>query len=481
MKYLKMKINLKKVIAKTSFLLLVFVQLFGLPFTIYAQTTSEYQYGDLGRAAEYGRQLQQAEYDNQLYEAQKNALMEDADLYSDYLQDLQNSQEQYDSTFNSFIQGAEAAEAAAEQRLNVYNQNLKNTADRTGQPVELLNANGTKRTYIPPKNRTLTPSTAQSGGVPLLYPVKPPNNVSLDNISLDFVSCIGASMAVSATQIPLKILDQLGTYLGTAISDTIQGLASFWTIGSAGAAGKLGGVGFDYTKTVESWDNVGTEIASIQIIPGGDQVAWCLKNIFIGYLTGTVVKWVNEAANEAGAYIRDWEAYVNNIANLSFQKAVGEANVCVDIKGSVNLSALTNWLQSGVGNYPKNRCTITFDQDYEFMLKGNAFNYDSFYNLYANPNNNFLGATLLVNSAAESNMSRAEDKYRTELNWSNGYINWTDENGKIITPGQVIEQKIYSALNMKDQNTIMADTWDEIMFLLYNQIIKSNLSDVLSI
>lgn len=314
-------------------------------------------------------------------------------------------------------------------------------------------------------------------GVSTLYPNGVPGDFNIESFGVDFASCVAGLMAAEALKSGINVLDMLSRTIGNAISDVIKGASQLPFFAAIGLTGKLLGTGNETIETEQEVDESGVDLLKIKMIPASDSIAFCLRNVFIAKLTGSISKWIDSGANKAAIYVEDFETVLNDIAQLSFEQAIGEVNVCANIRSSVDVSALTSWLKMNRGEVISNRCTLVFDREYDLMLRGGAFNLRDFEELAANPNNNILGATLLVNSAAESKNEILEKKYSAELGWTKGFWNWTDDSGKITSPGEMVTQNVLDKLKLPSDNLLLTDDYDQIMLMISNQLIKKIIND----
>ncbi len=312
-------------------------------------------------------------------------------------------------------------------------------------------------------------------GLSGLYPTKLPDTSNgIEDIAIDFTSCIASIYAVNLIKIPIRAVQKILSSIGQGVGDMAVG-SGFWTLGT----GSLAAAPIAEKRTVEDEKKVeetGVTLMGVQIFPAMQSVAFCAKNMLIAYITATVEKWVAEAFAGAATFVEDLQADFNDIMNIAFEEAIGEINVCVHLRATVDLSALANALRLKPAA-PPNRCTFVFDQHAKFMLEGKVFDFDNFESMYLNPNNNVMGAFLAVDSVYNTKYNNYKEKHIIELNWGNGVLPWKDDKGRTVTPGQFVMSKIQKILNKNLDTLSFANEWDEVMFIITNQIIKTNLQD----
>lgn len=314
-------------------------------------------------------------------------------------------------------------------------------------------------------------------GINSLYPAKgTPNEVNLESLGVDAASCLGALMATILVRNAINLISDLGE--GAEDSSWMGKFYAFIFGGGANVSGratvKVTGNGDIEAKEVSR------ELFGIPFFPNDDGIAFCAKNILIAYIQATIIEWANTAFNDAAVFVEDLESTLNEVANIAYRKAIGEVTICANVRANVELSALANLLRSERAPQQKG-CTVSFDRNYYAIMEGRAFNYYDFYKITNDPAASAIGANLAVADRFHTLRNQYERNLLEELGWSNGFWPWKDQYGRTLTPGQVVENKIHKLINLSTDNLVIADEVDEIIFTIFNQLIKVNLSDSLSI
>jgi hypothetical protein len=343
-------------------------------------------------------------------------------------------------------------------------------ADGDGVPDSIQLSGSTQQR----QNQSGRPGTS---GVNVLYPVgiNVENAFDLESGMAEFGSCVGSLYLAEALKIPLIALDNIGDTIAGVIGTAIDGFAPFFAVSApyGDAAGTVG----DNVRDANSVDDEGADILEVEFLPAADSIAFCLKNVVVARMVGAIERWIDEGANNAAAYVEDFQTVLNDIAVISFEQAINDINICADIRGTVNLSAMINWLRTTRGQYSPGRCTLIFDREYELMLRGRAFSYRDFHETTQNPNNNAAGGSLLVASVAEQQRSILDRKYTTELSWSEGFWNWIHPDGRISSPGKLVTSKLLEKISLPDDSLVLEDDYDTIMVMIANQLIQQALAD----
>jgi hypothetical protein len=360
---------------------------------------------------------------------------------------------------------------------NTFNANTGWDSNANGVPDSIeLSETTQQRTNSSGSNNTNTSGTPGLG-YNSLYPAGVPGNFDVESFGVDFVSCIGGLMAVELSKVPLQYLDRLGDYLSRATIAVTRGL-SVHTFGLAGVAGEGAVLGVQDEKAEDSIEKSGVRFGDIPAIPPLDGVAFCLKNVFIARMTAAITDWIDEGANEAAAYVQDFEDLLNDVATISYVQTIGDLNLCVNIRGTVNASVLVNWLSRRRADPNIGQCTLILDREYELIIRGEAWSYERFHQLVSDPRNNALAGTLLLTSRANAKSDLLEKKYTTELGWSEGFWNWVNPNtGVIQSPGQMITNKLFEKLTLQEDSVALSNDYNQIMLMISNQLIKKVIND----
>lgn len=343
-------------------------------------------------------------------------------------------------------------------------------------------------------------------GINPLYPAKgTPNEVNLESLGIDLLSCIGALAVVGLAHQAIDTVKETGERtadaewrtsvvgtLGTIIAASnsggfvpvVGGVAGGGAVAAAAAAisaTTILGPQIDSSGSTQlESKEAGFDVFGLNIGPSKDGIAFCSKQIFIAYLQASIIDWVNNAFNEAAVWVEDLEQTLNDAANIAFKEAIGEVTLCANVKLNVELSALANLLRTERAPERKG-CTVSFDRTYNLILTGQAFDYNRFYNITNDPSASAIGGYLGVESRFTTLRNKYEKVVLTELDWFDGFWPWKDQYGRTLTPGNVIEQKIMKVISWNEDNLILADEMDELIFMIFNQLIKVNLSDSLSV
>lgn len=404
------------------------------------------------------------------------------------------------------------------------NFNLSNTSSiQNTQGTDTLYGNYNTNTRVGNSNTSSNRNYIElRDGINPLFPTKnSPDNVNTEGLVTDGLSCI---LAISATRLASAALSfgqeiaertangvwqdklaekiaaasgdggfgGLGGIVGGAVGSVVPGAGTI--IGSA-VGNAVGGVVNSAVSTVSNAATAATDISTVKTtgstqleikeagfdifgIPAGpslDGIEFCAKNLFIAYLQASIIEWVNNASDKGAAFVEDLEKTINDVANIAYEEAIGEITLCAHVRANVELSALSRLLRSK-DTPERSGCTVELDQEFNLMLQGEAFDYGRFYRLTNDPGGNSMNAFIEFDNQFEGLRKKYEDNLLVELGWSNGFWPWKVD-GRTLTPGQVVEQKLYNALSLNTDNLVIADEMDELIFIIFNQLIKVQLQN----
>ncbi len=311
----------------------------------------------------------------------------------------------------------------------------------------------------------------------LLYPRALPNTTGIQNVATDFVSCVMGIIVVKLAQSVLRGVSLVGSTVGNIFAD-LPIASGFWNVGAmtvpaAVVADKK------VSDPVRRVDEDGVYLFNLLVGPSGENIAFCAKTVVNAYLTATVIKWINEGFNNAALWVEDLASTLSDVYALSYKKAIGDVNLCIDIEASVRTSVDLDFLKTQPVP-PRGGCTIAISERHnlDLMLGGGAYDPGLFAKLYSNPNNNAMGGFLLTTSTANKYSQQNEKVLTRELDWFDGMWPHRDGEGKIVTPGNFIHDKIVRALNLEAEHSALATEWDHVMFMIANQLVKKQLGRV---
>ncbi len=310
----------------------------------------------------------------------------------------------------------------------------------------------------------------------LLYPGSLPNNTNIADLEYvtDFASCIMGIMVVKYANVAIHAVAKLGYDVQEAIAGATKGSSS-WHHGLLNVLFS----GFSQEKVTNAKANVthyGVDVFEIPVMPALEDMAFCAKNVLFAYISASVVKWVNEAVNGAAAWVESLSDQLTNVYALSYRKAIGEVNLCVDIELAVRVGIDLSFLKTQPLP-PRGGCTISIAERHklELMYKEGVYDPNLFAKVYSNPNNNAMGGFMLVDAAANTNAAWNEKTLLEELGWNNGFWPFKDQHGRTVTPGRFIEDKVINALNLETDHSFFANEWDRVIFMITNQIAKQEI------
>ncbi len=308
----------------------------------------------------------------------------------------------------------------------------------------------------------------------LLYPRALPQRITPEDIGVDFISCIAGIMAARMARQVFNKIAVLGHTIQNSISDFNKSGGSFWTFGHTALS--TGAVSISSTiDREESLTRDGIRPLDFPVLPGGDDIVFCAKQVAFAYLSATVIHWINTAFNEGAIWVEDLAASLSRSASLSFKRAIGDVNLCVDLEASVALSLDLSFLKTQPVA-PRTGCTISINErrDLELMFQGLGHDPVLFNELYANPMNNAMGSFLMADYVARKYTEHDQNIILTELSWNDGW--WPFKiDGRTVTPGAMVRQKVIDVLKLPSEHEALTSNWDQAIFMITNQLVKNRL------
>jgi len=216
------------------------------------------------------------------------------------------------------------------------------------------------------------------------------------------------------------------------------------------------------------------------VVPSWDAIGFCLVNAIIDYIGQATVEWINNGFQDGGpVFVNDPKNFFMNIADEQAGQFLGEISdglLCspfkLDIQAGIRTRANRNF-----GD--ESKCTFTeVSGNIENFLSGKTFSYEDFLSVTQNPANNPYGAEALATAELNARIVNAQGQEKVLLDWGKGFLSFKDENGKVTSPGSIIEAQVNSRLDNPNQRLLIADEFDEIITALVNQLLKIAVNEI---
>jgi len=267
-----------------------------------------------------------------------------------------------------------------------------------------------------------------------------------------------------------------------------------------------------------------------------DNFAWVAANVAIQSISSSVVDWINNGFDGSPAFVQNLKGHFNDLANATFEDMLKifdiEDFVCSSfsarLKNSFNIQLAINTGRFGKTAeenqfFKKAQCTI------DSALKNIGSTADAFKNdfsqggwpawlLTINDSNNEIGAKIMWEEELWRRQNEAATYDSKELGFGNGFMSWKKkcgeydtpdkkepnyydadggfggtpdqydndnvfggncmdpDEGKIQTPGSVIEDRLNKSLGLAEGRLQVADELNEIVSALFSQLSQQVLS-----
>lgn len=222
----------------------------------------------------------------------------------------------------------------------------------------------------------------------------------------------------------------------------------------------------------------------------GDGIAYALINGIIENLIQSVTQWVASGFEGKPAFVENLSKFVGNFVDETVGDFIWESDalnfVCSPFQLNIKMALDIQYGgldgeggADGWRNYQKAKCTLSGSianmESATAMSKG----LDNWFNITMRENNNIYGAVGVARAGLSANVLGKTQTETTVLSFGDGFLSKKDpETGKIITPGQTIQQGIANTLNIPNERLAFADEINELIGALLTQLARGVLSEV---
>lgn len=270
-------------------------------------------------------------------------------------------------------------------------------------------------------------------------------------VSSSFASCLGSSAITNIVK------NQISTVLSSSLDVFRVPINS--PIEEAKESGSLATAGL-------SWDQMG----------------WCLANSLVEAISASTVNWINSGFQGNPAFVDDPGQFFGDIADIqagAFLNEITSGLACTPIQDLVRINIASSY-NSSISPYGE-RAACTFSGisgNLEQFMAGESFSWQDWISYTQNPYNNPYGATVYSEIELAQRIRANVDIQSQILDWGSGFLSKKDENGKIVSPGKVIENQVNERLFSGQRRLEIADEFNEVVEALVGQLIKMAVSEM---
>lgn len=213
-----------------------------------------------------------------------------------------------------------------------------------------------------------------------------------------------------------------------------------------------------------------------------DQMGWCLANSLVEAISASTVNWINSGFQGNPAFVEDPGQFFGDIADIqagAFLNEITSGLACTPIQDLVRINIASSY-NSSISPYG-DRAACTFSGvsgSLEQFISGESFSWQDWISYSQNPYNNPYGATVYSEIELAGRIRANIDIQAKILDWGAGFLSKKDENGRIISPGKVIENQVNERLFSGQRRLEIADEFNEVVEALVGQLIKMAVSEV---
>ncbi len=255
----------------------------------------------------------------------------------------------------------------------------------------------------------------------------------------------------------------------------------------------------------------GVYLFGARILPGWDAIAYCIGNALITFAANSVTQWINSGFNGNPAFVDNPEKFFADLADqtaTSFVAGVVKGttgvNICQPFRLAVGLSAINSY-NSNYNN--QSLCTLDrVTQNMEGFLSGSPQYYsnNAMYAATQDRANSYLGNVILASNELNLRLNTQSSLARDMLLQNNGYQNVTEcqytttqevgpdgnihtvktkiPNSCVVTvTGSDTQKAGQDSRNMANLRLVAATKFDQVITALVNQLIKTALSELLTV
>ena len=268
-----------------------------------------------------------------------------------------------------------------------------------------------------------------------------------------------------------------GCFLGISLSSI---LGSIPVIGGALSGNILSAINSDEFTTVPVRD-VGVRTNTQTLVTKElnlDCFAYVVAKAVLSTITDSIVQWIQTGFQGGPFFVEDPAAFFADIADQisgQFIAELGLSQLCSPFRIPLLAAIKIGWTRQDFRD--RYFCTISrVAQNVENFFEDltNA-GIDDFIRLSVEPHNQPFAAFLIANRALDEEVRRTVAQHEYIANWGNGFLSEI-VNGKIVTPGKVIESQLENVLGSSVRQLELADEINEIVSALVAYLVQQVLT-----
>jgi len=246
--------------------------------------------------------------------------------------------------------------------------------------------------------------------------------------------------------------------------------------------------------------------------PSFDSIAYCIINAMIEYLADATIDWINSGFDGNPAFVKDPKTFFSDLGDQAaaglIQDVIGGAtgiDVCQPFRVDISTGLGAGSGSGYAGDFgSRSKCTLgdiaASAQDFQVYTSGNSSqsgNFDTFYNMSQNDQNNPYGMYFMAQEELSRRVALQQNTAHVDMSLGNGFLSvkkcsedssYTGSDGTThkvagvcgyTTPGHMIEDAANTKLKAGDNRLVLADKFDQVVSTLINQLIKTALSSLL--
>jgi hypothetical protein len=206
-----------------------------------------------------------------------------------------------------------------------------------------------------------------------------------------------------------------------------------------------------------------------------DGIAWALTNILLKEMIRSTTKWVNSGFQGSPAFVTDLGGFMTDIGDRvagNFIYGSGLSMICSPFKLNIQLALDIQYRSARNGGYQSSCRLSQVVKNMDNFINGNfkEGGWNGWAALTLDSHSNPYTTGIEANAALGASITNARGEQIKLLEFGRGFLSMKDANGKVTTPGVVIENTLNNAIGGPQRRLEVADEFNELVGALFSQL-----------
>ncbi len=208
-----------------------------------------------------------------------------------------------------------------------------------------------------------------------------------------------------------------------------------------------------------------------------DGIAWALINMIIQQMIKSVTRWVASGFAGSPAFVTDLKGFMMNIGDRVAGQYIAKhvPMLCTPFQLNIKIALMAQYQNS---TRPTTKCTLTGSIANMRSFTNGSFQtggWAQWFNVALVPNNNPYSAAMNAQLDMEASIRGAQGQEMNLLKFGQGFFS-KNKDGKVVTPGKVIETQLNKSLGLAADRIVAADEINELIATLFSTLVSNMLS-----